>query len=103
MQEPKYLLTLIFPRSLEGQIIDFILGHEGRTSGFICGAVSGYGANAVYAPAGEKVRGLVNQVRLTTIIGEAEANTLLVDLKAMLGQANIIYWLSPLAAYGSFP
>ncbi len=102
MQTPDCLLTLVFPRSLEDQIIDFMLTHEAQTSGFICGAVSGHGANAVYASMGEKVRGRAQQMRLTAVIREADARALLADLKAKLGQANIVYWLSPLIAYGSF-
>ncbi len=102
MQTPDCLLTLVFPRGLEEQIIDFMLVHEAQTSGFICGAVSGHGANAVYASAGEKVRGMAQQMRLTAVIREADATALLADLKTKLGQANIVYWLSPLIAYGSF-
>jgi len=102
MQTPDCLLTLVFPRGLEEQIIDFMLVHEAQTSGFICGAVSGHGANAVYASAGEKVRGMAQQMRLTAVLGEADARALLADLKTKLGQANIVYWLSPLIAYGSF-
>lgn len=96
------LLTLVFPRSLEDQIIDFMLTREEQTSGFICGQVSGHGANAIYASAGEKVRGLAKQMRLTTIISEEGAHALIADLKDTLGQANIVYWLLPMLAYGSF-
>ncbi len=71
MQTPDCLLTLVFPRALEDQIIDFMLTHEAQTSGFICGAVSGHGANAVYASTGEKVRGMAQQMRLTAVIREA--------------------------------
>jgi len=102
MQTSKCLLTLIFPRDLEGKIVDLMLVYEDQTDGFICGEVSGHGANAVYATMGEKVRGLAKQMRLTTIVSEENANSLIADLKSELGQANIVYWMSPLISYGSF-
>ena len=40
MQTPDCLLTLVFPRSLEDQIIDFMLTHEAQTSGFISGRLA---------------------------------------------------------------
>lgn len=102
MQKPDCLLTIVFPCSLESQIIDFMLEHEGQTLGFICSEVSGHGRNAVYATAREKVRGMAKQMRLTAIISEADAKNLLADLQKMFGQANIVHWLSPLISYGSF-
>lgn len=102
METRDCLLTLVFPKALEDQIIDFMLTRESQVAGFISGAVAGHGANAIYATAGERVRGLAKQMRLTTIISQADAETLLNDLKSALGQANIVYWLSPLIAYGSF-
>jgi len=102
MHKPNCSLTILFPRALEEQIVDFMLTHDRMTAGFVSTPINGHGANAIYASAGEKVRGTARQMMLTAILSEDDATTLLADLKSELPQANIVYWLTPLIAFGSF-
>ena len=102
MNSPDCCLTLIVPKALEENLVDLLLEHEALADGFTASGVEGHGRNVVYQSSAEQVRGRAHQVKMQIIMRHADAQTLLHDIKQALPRANIVYYVTPLAEFGSF-
>ena len=102
MNTPDCCLTLIAPQALEENLLDLLLERDALVGGFTASGVEGHGRNVVYQSSAEQVRGRAHQVKMQIIMRHADAQTLLHDIKQALPHANIIYYITPLAEFGSF-
>ncbi len=102
MTFPDCCLTLISPKALEENLVDLLLEHEALASGFMTSEVEFHGRNVTYQSSTEQVRGRAQRVKMHIIMRHADAQTLLLDIKQNLPRANIVYYITPLAEFGSF-
>ncbi|MBZ0091253.1 MAG: DUF3240 family protein [Burkholderiales bacterium] len=95
-------LTLVFPQSLEENIVDFLLGQATLASGFTTLRIEGHGRNDKLQSLLEQVRGRARRVQMNVVMNDEDAKSLLVSLRQELGNADIVYWISPIIEFGSF-
>lgn len=95
-------LTLILPRSLEEQMIDFLLCHPERIGPFTTHPADGHGAPGAMSSPAEQVRGRTERVRIDILIDQDQARTLVACLEEEFRGASIFWWLSPVLDAGSF-
>jgi hypothetical protein len=96
------LLTLIFPKAIEEQIVALMLKQHELVSGFTTSDVEGHGRNTKLQSMGEKVRGRARRVQMKVVLNDGAATALLAYLKQELGNTDIVYWLCPVTEFGSF-
>lgn len=102
MKHPDCCLTLVFPKGLEDNMIDHLLEHTELASGFTTVEVDGHGQAAVYHSIGERVRGRTRRVKMEVLLTRADAEALIPHFKESLPSREIIWWISPLHAFGKF-
>lgn len=102
MKPKNCLLTLIFPKAIEEQMVALMLMQHELASGFTTTDVEGHGRNTSLQSMGEKVRGRARRVQMKVVLNDADVPALLAHLKEKLGNADIVYWLCPVMEFGSF-
>lgn len=95
-------LTLVLPSALEEQVIDHLLQHPEWIGPFTAHPADGHGAPSAIASPEEQVRGRAHRVRIEILIDAAHAQDLIAHLQEDLRGADIFWWLTPVAATGSF-
>ncbi|MBY0577947.1 MAG: DUF3240 family protein [Burkholderiales bacterium] len=93
-------LTMIFQNALEEEITDFMLAHETAKKGFHSSRIDGHSHDVRLATMKEKVRGRAQKTRMDIILGEEEAQSLLLDVKAAFPDIRLTFWISPVNAFG---
>lgn len=95
-------LTLVFPQSLEENVVDFLLSQATLASGFTTIKIEGHGRNSKLQSLLEQVRGRARRVQMNVVMNDEDARSLLLSLREELGNADIVYWISPVIEFGSF-
>lgn len=95
-------LILILSRSLEEQMIDFLLSHPEGIGPFTTHPADGHGAPGAMASAAEQVRGRSERVRIDILIDQDRARTLVASLGEEFRGAQVFWWLTPVIDAGSF-
>ncbi len=95
-------LTLVFPRALEENLVDHLLGHPELATGFTTVHVEGHGAGAAFHSVVEQVRGRSHRVQMQIVLNREDARTLVEHLKAELPNREIAYWITPVLEFGRF-
>ncbi|MEO6696977.1 MAG: DUF3240 family protein [Gammaproteobacteria bacterium] len=95
-------LTLVVPKALEENLLDLLLENDALASGFMTSAVELHGRTVAYQSTTEQVRGRAQKVKVQIIMQHADAQTLLQSIKQALPRTNIVYYITPLAEFGSF-
>lgn len=96
------LLTLVFPKAIEENMVGVMLKHHELASGFTTGEVEGHGRNTKLQSMAEQVRGRARRIQMKVVLSDEDAHCLIEHLKQELGNADIVYWLSPVSEFGSF-
>lgn len=102
MNPPDCCLSLIVPKALEETVVDLLLEREALVPGFTTLVADGHGPNAQFRTARERVRGRAHCVLVLAMLETSCARQLLAELKAELEGTDIVWWLSPITAYGDF-
>lgn len=102
MKSKNCLLTLVFPSTIEEQIVALMLKHHELASGFTTGEVEGHGRNTKLQSMAEQVRGRARRTQMKVALDVEDARHLIGHLKQELGNADIVYWLMPVLEFGSF-
>ncbi len=95
-------LKLILPRALEPQFIDHLLQHPEWVGPFSTHLVEGHGDPESIASIAEQVRGRAELVQVEILLESQHAQQLIEHLRRELPSKEIVWWLSPVLAMGSF-
>lgn len=95
-----FLVTLIAPPSLEENLVDWLLCHEGRY-GFTSFAVAGHAGHHQGLSLGEQVAGRKKQVRFEMHVLETDLAELIAGLKRDFAGTGLHYWVSPVQECGT--
>jgi hypothetical protein len=95
-------LTIVFPKTLEENLVDHLLTHPEMASGFTTNYVEEHGAGAAFHSAAEQVRGRANRVQMQIVMNREDAAMLVEHLKQDLPNREVAYWISPVLEFGRF-
>ncbi|CAG0944048.1 MAG: hypothetical protein EFKGCFLK_01863 [Rhodocyclaceae bacterium] len=96
------VLTLVFPVSLEEELVDHLLEHPEWVIGFTSTRVDGQGQVVRLHGSAEEVRGRSRRVQVEIAMNREDAQALVAHLKESLPNPEIAYWLLPLIEFGRF-
>lgn len=94
-------LTLVFPAELEGAVLD-TLGAVAPEQPFTLLHASGHGRDFAAASSRERVRGLVGRRVLWLVAPVDELATLLGALRERVHSRDLVWWRTPVGAFGDF-
>ena len=94
------LLTLVFPPSLEEEVIDLLLQHPQWSSRFVCFRADGHGQAMPLSGSAELVRGRTPRLIVQMIVLRGEVHQLLAELRAAVASPEVAYWMVELAESG---
>ena len=101
MSEPeRCLLTLVFPPSLEENVIGMLLEHPQWAARFICFRADGHGQAMPLSGSAELVRGRTPRLIVQMVVVRSEAHALLGQLRAAVPSPDIAYWMVDLLEFG---
>lgn len=102
MKQPDCRLILVFPKTLEENIVGHLLQHPELAGGFTTVEVEGHGKRAVYHSIVEQVRGRVRRIKMEIVMAQEDAHTLIDHLKESLPTPEVAYWIAPVIEFGRF-
>lgn len=102
MKQADCCLTIVFPVSLENNIIGHLLEHPELASGFTTVEVEGHGKGSIYRSANEQVRGRARRVKMEIVMERSDARALVAHLKESLPTSEVAYWVAPIDEFGRF-
>jgi len=94
-------LTLAFPAELEGAVLD-ALGAVAPEQPFTLLHATGHGRNFAAASSRERVRGQVGRRVLWLVAPVDDLAQLLVALRERVHSRDLVWWRTPVGAYGDF-
>ena len=94
------LLTLVFPPSLEEELVGLLLEHPKWASRFVCFRADGHGQAMPLSGSAELVRGRTPRLIVQMIVARDEVAALLAELHRAVASPEVAYWLVELAAAG---
>lgn len=97
---PDCLLTVVFPPSLEENVIGLLLEHPQWAARFICAHVQGHGQAMMLAASADLVRGRAPRLMVQLVTGHAEVQALLAAFRKSVPSPEVAYWVVELAQYG---
>ncbi len=95
-------LTLTLPKALEARVLDRLLQHPLWVGPFTTHRVEGHGDPEGIASAREQVRGRAERVQIQILMDGRHVDKLIGELCADQPSRDILWWLSPVLAAGSF-
>jgi hypothetical protein len=95
-------LTLVFPPSLEDAVVGHLLDRSDWVSGFSVLQADGIGRPLRGNDAQELVRGRARQVVAQIVMNGADARALVALLRESLRDADMAWWITPIAEFGRF-
>ena len=95
-------LTIVFPTSLEEQLVDHLLEHPEWVSGFGIGRMEGSGRSVPLQGVAERVRGRSARVQVQIVMNREDAVALVVHLKQSLPSPEVAFWIVPVLDFGRF-
>lgn len=93
-------LNLAFPRALEDDLTDYLLGHPQGIEGMTIMRAEGLGQGLELRDATERVRGRAARLAVQMVLPAEVALRLIADLKRDMPNADVAYWLMPVLDYG---
>ena len=99
-ENPTCLLTLVFPPSLEEDVIGLLLEHPQWGSRFVCLRADGHGQEMALSGTTELVRGRAPRCIVELIVPRSEVHPLLRELRAAVASPEVAYWTVELAESG---
>lgn len=100
MKQPDCSLTIVFPKSLEDELIDLLLERPEWVAGFTITQVEGKGRTVRLSGVVEEVKGRARRVQVQTLINCEHARALIAYLRSALPNPEVAYWLAPIIEFG---
>jgi hypothetical protein len=94
------LLTLVFPPSLEENVIGLLLEHPQWAARFVCAHVEGHGQAMTLSASSDLVRGRAPRLMVQLVTGHDEVRALLAAFRESVPSHEVAYWVVELAQYG---
>jgi hypothetical protein len=94
-------LTLVYPPTLEDELIARLLDYEAELPGFTTLAAAGHGGDFARASARERVRGRVARGMLLMVLPAASVDALLAHLAAHIRNPRVVWWTDPVIGFGT--
>jgi hypothetical protein len=94
------LLTLVFPPSLEEEVVGLLLEHPQWASRFVCFRADGHGQAMPLSGSAELVRGRTPRLIVQMIVVRTEVHRLLAELRQAVASPEVAYWMVELAESG---
>lgn len=91
-------LTLILPRQLRDELFDYLGEQTDLVKGFTASDAAGHGVGMRLQSMAERVKGHADQVIVWTM-GDAERP--LDRVRASFAGTNFVYWILPVAEFGT--
>lgn len=99
-EAPNCLLTLVFPPSLEEEVVGLLLEHPQWASRFVCFRADGHGQAMPLSGSAELVRGRTPRLIVQMIVVRTEVPRLLAQLREAVASPEVAYWMVELAESG---
>ena len=93
------LLTVIAPVAIEEVLVDWLLENAPEL-GFCSGPINGHSERHGQLSLSEQVAGRKRQIRFEVAATERESAQLLDGLRRDFDRADLVYWVTPLTAFG---
>ncbi|MBR0844271.1 DUF3240 family protein [Bradyrhizobium liaoningense] len=100
MTDPPVCLTLIVPRQLLDEVLDYLTEQTDLVSGFMASHGAGHGAEVRLQTAAERVKGHADQTAVQMILAERDASGLLDRLRVSFAGTKLVYWTMPVTEFG---
>lgn len=97
---PDCLFCLSIPTALEEEVLDTLMALPDLAPGFTVVQGHGMGAHIELASALERVQGRARRALVQIALPQSQVPRLLDQLRATLRDANLVYWVVPLLAFG---
>lgn len=97
---PDCLFSLSIPPALEEEVLDALMALPDLAPGFTVVQGHGMGAHIELATALERVQGRARRSLVQIAMVHSQVPHLLSQLRATLREANLVYWVVPLIAFG---
>jgi hypothetical protein len=94
-------VTLIAARQLRDELFDYLSEQSDLVPGFTASDAAGHGANVQLQSSSERVKGHADQVLVRIVVQKAPADRLLERLKVSFAGTNLVYWVMPVADFGT--
>ncbi len=100
MKEMNCCLTLACHRSMEDRLVNHLLEHPEWVRGFVTFKGEG-GSQKEYLPSMiEQVRGRSQRVAIQSVMNLDDAKSLVNHLKLEESNPEVVYWITPVLAFG---
>lgn len=93
-------LTLIAPRSLRGELFDYLSEQRDIVSGFTASDAAGHGPDVRLQTAAERVKGHADELMVRTVLQRSDAMQLLERIKTAFAGSRLVYWIMPVTEFG---
>jgi hypothetical protein len=94
-------LTLILPRQLRDELFDYLGEQTDLVRGFTASDAAGHGAGVRLQSMAERVKGHADQVIVWIVLERSDAERLLDRVRASFTGTNLVYWILPVAEFGT--
>jgi hypothetical protein len=94
-------LTLILPRQLRDELFDYLGEQTDLVRGFTASDAAGHGAGVRLQSMDERVKGHADQVIVWIILPRSDAERLLDRFRTSFAGTNLVYWILPVAEFGT--
>ena len=101
MSDNLVCLTLIAPRSLRGELFDFLTEQSDLASGFTASDVAGHGPDVGLQTSAERVKGHADELMVRTVLKAQGAARLVERLKTEFAGSRMVYWIMPVLEIGA--
>lgn len=99
-QPERCLLTLMLPQAREDAVLDLLARCPELSEGYTLVRAQGLGQGALLQTPMERVQGRAQRMLVQAIVAAQQGPALLQRLRAELPTAEIVYWITPVLAYG---
>lgn len=94
-------LTLIAARQFRDELFDYLGEQSDLVPGFTASDAAGHGADVRLPSPGERVKGYADQLLVRIVLQKASADRLLERLRVSFAGTNLVYWVMPVADFGT--
>lgn len=93
-------LTLVYPASVEGQIVEALLHSEPPLPGFTTFTADGHGVDFASANSNERVRGRVRRGVMMVVLPRTRLAGVLAQVASAAPVPHLMHWVEPVESCG---
>lgn len=101
MTDAPVCLTLIASCKLRDELFDYLSEQTDLVSGFTASDAAGHGPRVLLHSAAERVKGHADQIVVRVILSGTDAGRLLDRLRGSFAGTELVYWILPVAEFGT--